>query len=73
MMASFRKKLLTRKIRGIRMISEIYTTDLFEWKVFSQKLKLKLTDHFEVLHISFLDNIEGRKIMNPFPDASLYF
>jgi site-specific recombinase XerD len=59
------RKSLNWRLRGISILTEIYDCGTFEWKVYSHKSKIQLTDFYEeVLHgfvISLSGSIKRRK------------
>ena len=42
------------RIRGVRMIAEVYDTGDFTWKVFSKKTKAELSEPYKSIHASFI-------------------
>lgn len=48
------KRSLNWRIRGIRILAEVYDTGTFEWKVYSHKSKIRLTDFYEKVLQEFI-------------------
>ncbi|MDP8219313.1 MAG: tyrosine-type recombinase/integrase [Candidatus Theseobacter exili] len=55
---SISKNTLNWRIRGIKIISEIYATGSYEWKVYSNKKTIPLPDSFECMVNDFVSRLD---------------
>ena len=46
------------RIRGLEIVTEIYQTGSFEWKVFTRTQKIKLPDYFDGILAEFIASLE---------------
>lgn len=53
------QKSLNWRIRGIRILAEVYDTGTFEWKVYSHKSKIRLTDFYEKVLQDFIGGLSA--------------
>lgn len=53
------KKSLNWRLRGIRILAEVYDTGTLEWKVYSNKPKILLTDFYEGVLKEFASSLSG--------------
>jgi len=55
------RKSLNWRLRGIHILIEIYDKGLFEWKVYSRKSPIQLTDIYEEVLRDFSDGLSGSR------------